>query len=64
MNHWQELEQKYFMQTVKRTPVTLVRGQGARVWDEAGREYLDFVGGWAVDSTSSTPCLKFAWLSF
>jgi len=50
MNHWQELEQKYFMQTVKRTPVTLVRGQGARVWDEAGREYLDFVGGWAVDS--------------
>ncbi len=50
MNHWQELEQKYFMQTVKRIPVTLVRGQGARVWDEAGREYLDFVGGWAVDS--------------
>ena len=50
MDHWQELEQKYFMQTVKRTPVTLVRGQGARVWDEAGREYLDFVGGWAVDS--------------
>jgi len=50
MNHWQELEQKYFMPTVKRIPVTLVRGQGARVWDEAGREYLDFVGGWAVDS--------------
>ncbi|GAG53545.1 unnamed protein product, partial [marine sediment metagenome] len=33
-----------------RVPVTLVRGQGARVWDENGREYLDFVGGWAVNS--------------
>jgi predicted acetylornithine/succinylornithine family transaminase len=38
------------MQTVKRLPVTLVRGQGARVWDEGGKEYLDFVGGWAVNS--------------
>ena len=50
MNHWQELEHKYFMHTVERIPVTLVRGQGARVWDEDDREYLDFVGGWAVDS--------------
>ncbi len=50
MNHWQELEQKYIMSTVKRLPVTLVRGEGARVWDEDGREYLDFVGGWAVNS--------------
>ena len=38
------------MNTVERLPVTLVRGQGARVWDEDGREYLDFVGGWAVTS--------------
>lgn len=50
MSHWQELEGKYYMQTVKRTPITLIRGQGARVWDEEGREYLDFVAGWAVDS--------------
>ena len=50
MSHWQELEGKYYMQTVKRTPITLVRGQWARVWDEEGREYLDFVAGWAVDS--------------
>jgi len=38
------------MSTVDRLPITLVRGQGARVWDEGGREYLDFVGGWAVNS--------------
>ena len=50
MNHWQELEHKYFMHTVERVPLTLVRGQGARVWDEAGRQYLDFVAGWAVNS--------------
>ena len=50
MKQWQELEQKFFMQTTKRLPVTLVRGQGARVWDTKGKEYLDFVGGWAVNS--------------
>jgi len=50
MSNWQELEHKYFMRTVNRTPVTLVKGQGARVWDEDGREYLDFVSGWAVNS--------------
>jgi len=50
MSHWQELEHKYYMRTFDRIPITLVKGQGARVWDENGREYLDFVGGWAVDS--------------
>ena len=50
MSYWQELERKYYMRTVERLPVTLVRGQGARVWDEDGREYLDFIGGWAVNS--------------
>ncbi len=50
MSKWQELEQKYFMRTVERIPLTLVKGRGARVWDEKGREYLDFVGGWAVNS--------------
>ena len=50
MSNWQELEHNYYMYTVDRVPVTLVRGEGARVWDENGREYLDFVGGWAVNS--------------
>ena len=45
MSDWQELEKKYFMATFKRLPVTLVRGQGIRVWDDKGKEYLDFVGG-------------------
>jgi acetylornithine/N-succinyldiaminopimelate aminotransferase len=50
MEKWQELEQKYYMRIIKRLPVTLVRGQGARVWDTEGREYLDFVAGSAVNS--------------
>jgi len=50
MEQWQELEQRLFMRTTTRLPVTLVRGQGARVWDTGGKEYLDFVGGWAVNS--------------
>jgi len=55
MTNWQELEHKYFMHTFNRVPVTLVKGQGARVWDENGREYLDFVGGWAVNSLGHCP---------
>jgi len=31
-------------------PLTLVRGQGAVVWDAEGREYLDLLGGIAVNS--------------
>ena len=51
MNHWVELEKRYFMDTGhRRLGVTLVRGEGAMVWDEAGREYLDFIAGWAACS--------------
>jgi acetylornithine/N-succinyldiaminopimelate aminotransferase len=49
MTDWPALEKKYYMQTIVRIPVTLVRGEGARVWDDKGKEYLDFVGGLAVD---------------
>ena len=47
---WQKLEKEYYMPTFKRLPLTIVRGEGARVWDDNGREYLDFVAGVAVDS--------------
>lgn len=49
MNKWAEIEQRSFLQTGhRRLGMTIVRGQGIRVWDDAGREYLDFVAGWAV----------------
>ncbi|MEK7205370.1 MAG: aminotransferase class III-fold pyridoxal phosphate-dependent enzyme, partial [candidate division NC10 bacterium] len=41
---------KYLANTYARFPIVLVRGQGARVWDADGKEYLDFVGGIAVDA--------------
>jgi len=54
-NSWPELEQKLFLRTFTRSPVTLVRGKGAQVWDDQGKEYLDFVGGWAVTSLGHCP---------
>jgi acetylornithine/N-succinyldiaminopimelate aminotransferase len=34
--------------TYSRADITVVRGDGCRVWDDTGREYLDFVAGIAV----------------
>jgi acetylornithine/N-succinyldiaminopimelate aminotransferase len=42
-----ELADKYIFPTYKRS-LALIRGEGCRVWDENGKEYLDFVGGIAV----------------
>jgi len=36
------------MNTYRRVPIALVKGEGARVWDANGKEYLDFVAGIAV----------------
>jgi len=43
-----EWSDKHLMAFAKRNPVALVRGEGARVWDSEGKEYLDFTGGIAV----------------
>jgi acetylornithine/N-succinyldiaminopimelate aminotransferase len=42
------LSEKHLMRFTKRQPIALVRGEGVRVWDADGREYLDFTGGIAV----------------
>ena len=47
---WQAREAQVYHQTFTRAPVTLVRGSGMRVWDDAGREYLDFAAGIAVNA--------------
>jgi predicted acetylornithine/succinylornithine family transaminase len=49
MHDYLEYEQQYLMPTYKRQPLFIARGQGVRVWDEQGREYLDFLGGIAVN---------------
>ena len=45
-----EWANRYLMTNYARAPLCLVRGEGARVWDTDGKEYLDFVGGIAVDA--------------
>ena len=47
---WKALESKYYMFVVRRQPVVIVRGEGTRVWDDTGKEYLDFTSGWAVNN--------------
>ena len=44
----QELERRYAIPTYVRNPVHFVRGEGVRVWDEDGSEYLDFLAGISV----------------
>ncbi|EOD65429.1 acetylornithine transaminase [Amycolatopsis vancoresmycina] len=44
--HWQSA----LMDNYGTPKLTLVRGEGAKVWDAGGREYLDLVGGIAVNA--------------
>jgi acetylornithine aminotransferase len=41
----QRLEDSYLMQTYKRKSVEFVRGEGIRLYDDVGAEYLDFLAG-------------------
>lgn len=45
-----DLGEKYVMKTYSRFPLTFERGEGMYVYDENGKEYLDFVAGIAVNS--------------
>ena len=47
------IQQRYagaLMNTFGPPKLALVRGEGAHVWDEHGREYVDFLGGIAVNA--------------
>jgi len=41
-------EAAHFLPVVKRLPVALESGRGSRLWDVAGREYVDLMAGWGV----------------
>jgi predicted acetylornithine/succinylornithine family transaminase len=43
-------ESRHVLHTYRRQPVAFVRGQGSRLYDVDGREYLDFVSGIGVAS--------------
>ena len=50
MESTQQLFDQYVVPTYGRFPLALDHGEGSRVWDEAGKEYLDFGAGIAVCS--------------
>jgi acetylornithine/N-succinyldiaminopimelate aminotransferase len=45
-----ESDQNYYLQTFKRYPLVLEKGEGSRVWDVEGNEYIDLLAGIAVNS--------------
>ncbi len=49
------LDDTYLLHVYARLPITLVRGQGTRVWDAGGKEYLDFLAGIAVNCLGHCP---------
>ncbi|MHC1741706.1 MAG: acetylornithine transaminase [Syntrophobacteraceae bacterium] len=48
MTDLRDLSQNSIFNTYARLPVTLVRGEGCRLWDDNEKEYLDFLAGIAV----------------
>lgn len=45
-----DLYDAHVLKNYARAPITLVRGLGSRVWDDAGNAYLDFTSGIAVSA--------------
>ncbi len=49
------LFQEYVIPNYVRYPINLVRGEGSRVWDSEGHEYLDFFPGWGCNLLGHCP---------
>jgi acetylornithine/N-succinyldiaminopimelate aminotransferase len=45
-----DLDKTYYLQTFRRYPVTFEKGLGAHIWDVEGNEFIDMLGGIAVNS--------------
>jgi acetylornithine/N-succinyldiaminopimelate aminotransferase len=43
------------MEITARPPAVFVKGEGSWLWDDAGRRYLDFIQGWAVNCLGHSP---------
>ncbi len=50
MGNIPERESQVHMFTARRLPITVVRGEGTRLWDDTGKSYLDFIAGIATVS--------------
>jgi acetylornithine/N-succinyldiaminopimelate aminotransferase len=45
------------MDITARPPTVFVKGEGAYLWDDSGKRYLDFVQGWAVNCLGHSPAI-------
>ena len=45
------------MNITARPPAVFVKGEGAYLWDDTGKRYLDFVQGWAVNCLGHSPAI-------
>jgi acetylornithine/N-succinyldiaminopimelate aminotransferase len=50
LSELEALERERVVPSYARFPVEFVRGEGARLWDDEGNEYLDFLAGISVSS--------------
>lgn len=48
MTDYMKLGDEYILHTYNRYPIVLERGEGVRLYDDKGKEYLDFAAGIAV----------------
>ncbi len=47
--------ERYVVPNYRRSPVCLVKGEGSRVWDAEGHEYLDLFPGWGCNLLGHCP---------
>ena len=45
------------MNITARPPTVFVKGEGAYLWDDSGKRYLDFMQGWAVNCLGHSPAI-------
>jgi acetylornithine/N-succinyldiaminopimelate aminotransferase len=48
-------QQSYLFPTFARYPIHLVKGEGSRLWDDKGKEYIDLMSGIAVTNLGHVP---------
>lgn len=54
------LDCRYIVQTYARPDMVLTHGEGARLYDAHGKEYLDFAAGIAVNSLGEVEAAAYA----
>lgn len=47
--------ERYVIPNYRRYPINLVRGEGSRIWDAEGNEYIDFFPGWGCNLLGHCP---------